>query len=192
MTVRQTHEFNHRYAQRYLDQLDNRDVPHERTMLTFSGIPGSGKTTLALKLAHDFRAQYVQHDRIRDMIRRDGFEPEDYSMIPISRLVIDTIMHNDANKFVILDASIDRSWSVFFEHTKEDDITPIIIRLVVSHDTLRQRQLTRDGFVHPRFDEFVAQFENCRRQVEVDIEITEQYEYGDVFDRVRHLAGIKG
>lgn len=181
-------DLNEKFASEYIDLLKNRDVNHRSIMLTFSGVPGSGKTTLARRLAVDLRAQYVQHDQIRQMITAEGYEPRNFSIQTISHLVIDEIMKNDRNKFVILDASIDRAWPVFFSHVAEWGISPIVIRLNVPRAILKQRLQERDGIdnIHlERFDKFMTQFENCKAQVPVDFELETNYDYNQL---VQHIA----
>jgi len=183
-----TDEFNLRIANVYIEQLSNRDVPQSKALIVFSGIPASGKTTLARKLEKDLNAQYVHHDSLRKIIAADGDDPKQYSMIPISRIVITTILNNDANKRIILDASIDRSWDVFFKDKKEFGINKsVIIRLNTPYDVIKQRQLQRDGKISLHFDEFAAQFEACQREVKADVELDDNYDYKLVLKTVDEL-----
>jgi len=183
-----TDDFNLRIANVYIEQLSNRDIPQQKALITFSGIPGSGKTTLARKLEHDLNAQYVHHDSLRKIIESEGDDPKRYTMIPISRIVITTILNNDANKRIILDASIDRSWDVFFNDKKEFGISQsVIIRLNTPHDVIKQRQLQRDGKINLHFDEFASQFEACKREVEADVELDDNYDYELVLKTVDDL-----
>jgi predicted kinase len=187
----QMSDLNKKFASEYTSLLKNRDVDHRRVILTFSGVPGSGKTTLARRLAMDLRAQYVQHDQIRQMITAEGYEPMDFSIQTISHLIIDEIMNNDRNKFVILDASIDRAWPTFFRHVAEWGISPIVIRLNVSHTIIKQRLQERDGVnnVHSeRLDTFMAQFENCKAQVTADFELATDYSYSQLVQRVTSMT----
>lgn len=82
----QTDELNRHFADDYIAQLKNRDVPHGRILLGFCSVPGSGKTTLAKRLAHDLKAQYIRHDDIRAMIQREGYDPGNMSMGSISSM----------------------------------------------------------------------------------------------------------
>jgi len=186
----QTDELNQRLAHDYIAQLNNRNVPHKRVLLSFCGAPGSGKTTLAKRLVHDLQAQYIRHDDIRAMIRREGFDPSKMSMGLISSIVTDTILVNDANKLVIIDAGQDRQWERFFTHAKEWEAQPIIIRLNVPKEVLQQRLLRRDGetMSHRRnLELFMEQFENCKKYVVADIELAVGYNYSDVLARVKKL-----
>jgi predicted kinase len=186
----QTAELNQRFANEYLSTLRNRDVPHGRIYIIFSGVPGSGKTTLAKHLADDLKAQYIRHDDIRELIRRDGFNVADFTISHISAIVIDTILEKDANKFIVIDASLDRSWPRFFEHASQQQARPIVIRLNVSKDTIQKRIAQREeghvGKVQD-IDMYFDQFENSKREVKADIELSEKYEYSDVLGQVTEL-----
>lgn len=186
----QTDELNKQFANEYLSNLQNRDVPHARTYIIFSGVPGSGKTTLARRLASDLKAQYIRHDDIRELVRRDGFNVADFPAAHISAIVIDTILEKDANKLIIIDASLDRSWPRFFEHTRKQHAKPIIIRLNVPKETVSARIAARpEGHVGKiaNLDEYYDQFERSKKAVAADLELTQEYEYETVLCKVAKL-----
>lgn len=188
----QTQQLNRRFADEYLATLTNRDVPHDRIYIIFSGVPGSGKTTLARRLAVDLKAQYIRHDDIRECIRRDGFNVGDFTVSHISTLVIDTILAEDRNKFIIIDASLDRSWPRFFEHAKEQRAKPIIIRLNVPKETVMKRIEARpEGHVGKvaDLDDYYKQFECSKKEVPASLELDENYDYKTVLSNVIKLVG---
>lgn len=186
----QTDILNQQLAKEYLQQLKNRSTTHERIFLIFSGVPGSGKTTLARKLARDFEAQYVRHDDIRKIARSHGLDVSKMSMSAISKIVIETIFERDANKFVIIDASLDRTWPVFFEHAEKLKAKPIVIRLDVPREITEQRIRERGEWDFGKvdnLDDFYEQFENSKKQVPADITLSTNYDYKNVHELVRRL-----
>jgi len=186
----QTDELNRHFAADYIAQLKNRETTHNRAMLSFCGAPGSGKTTLAKKLARDLKAQYIMHDDIRAMVRHEGYDPSKMVMGAISSIVTDEIMAHDANKFVIVDAGQDRQWKRFFEHAKEWKAKPIIIRLNVPEKILRKRLIEREGVESghvARLKTFIEQFEHCKKFVKADIELPVEYDYEAVKARIAML-----
>lgn len=187
----QTDTLNKRFAEEYLATLKNRDVPHERTYIIFSGVPGSGKTTLAKRLARDLKAQYIRHDDLRELVRRDGYDVADFPAASISAIVIDTILEKDANKFIIIDASLDRSWPRFFEHAREQRAKPVIIRLNVPKETVVKRIEARpEGHVGKvaDLDDYYKQFERSKKEVFAHLELDENYDYETVLSKVAKLV----
>lgn len=187
----QTALLNQRFANEYLATLKNRDVPHERVYVIFSGVPGSGKTTLAVRLAKDLKAQYIRHDDIRHIIRKSGFSVSDFTIAHISTIVIDTILLQDKNKFIVIDASLDRSWPRFFEHAQEQHAKPIVIRLDIPRSIVEERVRARNkddfGSV-ARLDDFFEQFENSKKHVQATITLKSDYDYESVLTRVKELV----
>lgn len=178
-------------ANQYLLGLKNRDLPRKRVCIIFSGVPGSGKTTLAKKLAHDLTAQYIRHDDIRELARRLGYDVSKLTISSISRIVMDTIMEKDANKFVIIDASLDRTWPLFFDHTTEHGALPIVIRLDIPKEVVEKRVNLRDkndfGSV-TNLDTFYEQFENSKKHVKATITLGVGYDYGAVLSELQRLT----
>lgn len=183
-------EAQHQIAKKYLLAMQNRELTKKPACIIFSGVPGSGKTTLARKLAHDLRAQYIRHDDIRALARQSGYDLARLTISSISRIVMDTIMEHDTNKLVVIDASLDRSWPLFFEHTREHGAMPVIIRLNVPRRVIEARISERSGddFGNvTNLDMFFEQFENSKRKVKADIELDLYYDYDTVLRRVKDL-----
>jgi dephospho-CoA kinase len=174
----------------YLHMMENRDLPQKPVCIIFSGVPGSGKTTLARKLAQDLSAQYIRHDDIRKLARNHGYDVTKLTISSISRIVMDTIMENDANKLVIVDASLDRTWPLFFEYTTEHGALPIVIRLDIPRPIIEQRIHQRDkddfGYI-TNLDEFYAQLENSKKHVPATMTLGTDYDYNDVLRGMKEL-----
>lgn len=180
--------FNKDIASAYEQEQPHQHIPHPPIFLSFSAVPGSGKTTLAKRLARDLRTQYVNHDDIRDLIRKRGIDSEELCMPPISRIVINHMITYDKNKFVILDVSIDRRWDIFYDHVKELNALPIVIRLNPPINVIRERLRIRDdnnGAILNQLNRFKDEFDNCCQHVEADITVSKKYDYGQVLEAVR-------
>jgi dephospho-CoA kinase len=187
----QTEDIHQQLAAEYLSVMENRELSRKRVCVIFSGVPGSGKTTLARKLAHDLQAQYIRHDDIRELARKHGYNVIKLTISSISRIVMDTIMDEDANKFVIVDASLDRTWPLFFEHTTEHGALPIIIRLDVPRAIAKKRVSERgaDDFGSVGdLDRFYTEFENSKKHVPATMTLGADYDYGDVLRQIKKLT----
>lgn len=182
------------FANVYLKLQKYRNVSRPPVILSFSGIPGSDKTALAKKLARDLYSQWIQHDGIRHTIAIAGYDPQKFSMVAISRIVIERMIKEDANKFVVLDLSIDRTWERFFEYNTMLNTQPIVIRLNVPVDILQKRLSEREGvsyFNIDRFEEFVMDFETCKKHVVADFELEIGYDYDVLLSGIKKLVGIQ-
>lgn len=178
----------HELAEVYLQTLANRDIAHRRVYIIFSGVPGSGKTTLARKLARDLRAQYVRHDDIRALVRARGHDINQIAIPSISSIVIDTILEKDANKCIIIDASLDRSWPRFFDHAKEQRAQPIVVRLNVPRAEVERRIHAREDHDFGKIedlDAYYEQFENSKKNVIADLELDSDYDYENALAELR-------
>jgi predicted kinase len=186
-----TEAIHRQLATEYLSAMESRELPQKRVCIIFSGVPGSGKTTLARKLARDLRAQYIRHDDLRELARRHDYDIAKLTISSISRIVMDTIMDEDANKFVIVDASLDRTWPLFFEHTTEHGALPIIIRLEVPRHIVEKRVSERgeDDFGKVTgLDSYYAQFENSKKHVPATLTLGADYDYEDVLRQLKELV----
>jgi predicted kinase len=183
-------QINQELAEAYLETLSGRDIPHRRVYIIFSGVPGSGKTTLAKKLARDLQAIYIRHDDIRHIARERGYDVQKITISSVSRIVIDTVLKNDENGLIILDASLDRTWLLFFDHAKQQQAQPIVIRLNVPREIIEARIEARHAHDFGKvenIDTFFEQFENSKREVKATLELDEHYDYDDVLGRIAVL-----
>lgn len=190
----QTAEFNQQIADLYYKQLPSIEISRRKVILGFSGLPASGKTTLARRLASDLPAHHVEHDAIRQLIRSQGNDPTKITIYPISYLVVKRIQADSANKFVILDASLDRHWQQFFDEAAHQDALALVIRLQVPPVIIRRRLVQRDRTATEwlrQIPQYFHDYQDCMRHVEADLTLASNYEYSRVLDTIRHKAGLE-
>jgi len=170
--MKTSQDIHEQLAEAYIQALPFRAVHHPRIFLQFSGMPGSGKTVLARRLATDLQAQYIRHDDIREEVRSRGINSDTVHIPSVSKLIVNFIMQHDNNKLIILDSSIDHNWQRYFEHVKELHALPLIIRMDVPTERIKDRIQARDGrnnHILEELDRYQQAFENCRRQVPADL-----------------------
>lgn len=170
-----------------LGKLQNRDVPNPAAIIMFCGIPGSGKTTLAQRLARDLHAQYLQNDAARLIARRMHIGK--YDAHPVGRQLTRTITAEDANKLIVFDASIDRLWHESLALCKEIGSTPFIIRIIIDPQEAIARMQKRgrhdDAALIEGTHRRVAEFEACKKELPADVEVTVPFDYQVVLDAVQ-------
>jgi len=164
-----------------------RDTPHKPAVVMFSGIPGSGKTTLAQRLARDLGAQYIQNDAARELARQNGikiFKPHG-----VSHELARTIFTEDENKLIILDASVDWSWRHTIPFYKGYGAKVIIIRLNINPDEALKRiqKRRRDDMeaVVEIFPSRIEHFAATKKELPADIELTVPFDYEDALQTIR-------
>lgn len=171
----------------YYGKMLYRDIAHPKILLTFSAVPGSGKTTLAKKLASDLKAGYIRADDIRHMLRQAGIDPISVKTSDITRRIASLVLEKDANKFIILDASMDRTWDDFFAHALKMNATPFVVRMNVSDVEVAKRLKGRDGEIKDKAEmtRFRSDFLRCKEHVMADIELGNEYDYNVVLTQVK-------
>lgn len=173
-------------ASDYYEKLEFLGVTNPGIHLSFSAVPGSGKTTLARRLSGDLRAQYIQADEVRRMLNARHEEVTSDIVRSITGRVIERIFKEDSNQSIIIDASIDRSWSTFYDFAKKCAARTFVIRLSIPADVIRQRLLARDGAVDEmKMQRFKNDFEVGKAHIAADIELNADYDYDEVLASVR-------
>lgn len=174
--------------------LEYTDTPRPPAIITFCGIPGSGKTSLATRLARDLQAQYVQTDALRRIAREQlGVKKIDVH-VP-ARQILNTATKNHVNKLIIFDCSIDRTWREFLGMCQEIKTTPIIIRIAISpaeaNARMQKRGRNDDAELIEGTERRQAQFLKCREELLADVEVSVPFDYQAVLDAVhKRLATL--
>jgi predicted kinase len=191
----QTEAFNRRFADSYKATLPNlEEIQSKKLLITFCGVPGSGKTVLAKKLSKDLNAYRVNNDDIRDLLRLKGQSLEGVVIGQISRKVVGDILTESSNKTIVVDSSIDRSWPQFFETAANAQAATFVIRMNCSREEITKRLIARgkDSGYMKRHEIFFTQFEACKRNVAADMELEPDYSYREVLGRIKQkLATLK-
>ncbi len=195
----QEQDFNKIYKI-HLKNLKNKKEINKSVIVLFSGIPMSGKTTIAKKLEEKYKAVRFNHDAIRKIIKKLGIKPEKPSTDPIQDILkeYDDVFFNNynlKNKFIILDASIDRDYKSWFKIAKKLNMKPFVIRLEISQQTFVKRVKEREGsnaknwMVH--YNRWKNDFENCKKEVKADIllDANKEINIQDVYKKLDNLIG---
>ena len=129
---------------------------------------------------------------IGHLLKKEGIDkPDSVTVRQVTGRVGELVVENDTNKFVILDASIDRSWDLFYARSLKMKARPFIIRLNVPDTIVRDRLLHRDGVVdEEEMGRFRKDFDACKAALKVDLEIDVNYDYSTVLEKVRNALKL--
>jgi adenylate kinase family enzyme len=109
--------------------LRNTDLEREPFMVFFTGLPFSGKSTVAKVLQHRYDMVRIENDRLREIKDRENVDIDAYDYI------IDFVKnYSYPNKRGVQDSSIDRIYEDIIPHCKEKEIPYFIIKMPVPED----------------------------------------------------------
>jgi predicted kinase len=168
-------------------------ILNDKVILTFSGVPGSGKTTLAKRIEDKFKAIRLNNDDIREIILR--LNPQ-FTFPQIQELLykylefffIEIIKQN--NQFIILDSSIDRTYEKVKGWADDLGFRLIIIRIKSDKELIVKRINERNGkdahLYLEKMDGWIEDNGKFNSQVNADLTINSDYlNLDDFFRKLR-------
>ena len=114
--------------------LKNKDYSFQQFIITFSGVPGTGKTNIAKNLEEKYKAVRINNDYIREIIRNEKlaeFELETEQLLQEYNFDLTTKIPFQ-NKRIILDKSMDRRYEWFLGVCESNNLKYFLIRLNVN------------------------------------------------------------
>lgn len=127
-----------------LEELNNFKI-----ILFFSGIPGSGKTTLAKEIEERYNGIRLNNDDIRDIIvdaLHLNIESEEvHKLTKEYSLYLTNKLSNVKNGLIILDSSIDRSFEQIKKWADKNSYKLFVIKLDISKEEIINRINLRQG-----------------------------------------------
>jgi hypothetical protein len=145
---------------RHVKKLENLLVPHEKLMICFSGIAGSGKTYVAEILEKRYKGVRIRNDDIRGIVasldKNKDIDEATYGYF-------DWFFKNYPfkNKLIILDRGIDRGYKEVFPFFREKGYKIFVIRLKVSVEVYERRIRNKLGELD---DNYLNRIDDWRRQ----------------------------
>lgn len=133
-----------KYSYEELLEMVVRDIPIVKTEnvygITFIGLPGVGKTTVANKLSEKTGLYVTANDKIRRILEELGYDVEcEY------RTLVESLA-NDRTKYMlkngvsmIIDANMNAFYELALNNFKEHDATLFFIKLECSEDIILDR-----------------------------------------------------
>jgi len=170
-------------ATRYYDSLAHKDSAHDKYLMLFSGVPGSGKSTVAGALERELDGLRFSNDEIRDQIMELAPEIKAATREHIKSEVVSKVMGRLAevpNGLIIIDASCDRGYDDYATWAANRNYRIILLRMEVSRDVIERRIVQRgnQGYRDASrglgaLDTWWRQWEEFGQVHEADLTITE-------------------
>lgn len=130
----------------HIAQLPYTEIEQDPFVITFSGVPGMGKSFIAEKLTEHFKAVRICSDDIRDILQKlPDIDKKNREKVLEEYLMYFLQHYNFPNKRIILDASIDRRYVKLFSYLERHEIPFIVIRLEVPRELIVERIKHREG-----------------------------------------------
>ena len=153
----------------YLAALPHVNIPHAKCLILFSGVPGSGKSTVAITLEKELSGIRISNDQIRDRIsaRDPVIAPkvrEDVKLAVVTELLKQ--LATMPNGLVIVDASCDRGYDYYASWAQEHGYRIYILRMVIPRETIEQRIKQRGNEGYRVVVDELASLDGWRKQWE--------------------------
>lgn len=163
---------SHRKSLKYFDHPNPTPL-----VITFSGVPGSGKTTIAKLLEEKYKAIRINNDQIRDIVgetlhSKDVDYIETFIVPYLEKLRPELIM--SPNKIIILDSSIDRRYEAVSKFYENAGYKFFIIKLDFPREEIEQRIKNRNENFEDylaKLDDWWQDFENFSQMRKADFVI---------------------
>jgi|GEM_PF-3264601 predicted kinase len=136
----------------HTSQLSYTQIAQDPFVVTFSGVPGMGKSFISQELAEQFKAVRIRSDHVRDMLRKmAGVDKKDLQRALKEYFSYMLQRYDFPNRRIILDASIDRTYVTLFPYFEKHNIPFMVIRLDVPREIIVERIMQREGKYAPYY-----------------------------------------
>lgn len=172
--------------QKHLSRLKHLNVPHKKLVICFSGIPSSGKTTLAEKIEERYRGIRITNDEIREIIRevmekhKIERNEERNQEILHDYLAYLLKVYDEKNKLIILDSGIERSYQKIFSLLQEKAYSCFVILLDIPLEIVKERLMKREERKpeknFERLKRWIVDFDSAKKEMKADFVMKENSE----------------
>lgn len=168
-----------------LNKLKNKKILSKKIIICLSGIPGSGKSTIAKILEEKYTGIRINNDWARKYFIRwkggDSSESPD-EVDSFVRDYLDYFLetYDFPNKFFILDNSIDRKYDRIKKFADKEGFRMFVIKLKVSRRIVQKRAFERKGGIDTWFvkniDRWVKEYKQFNKKHKSDVIINTENE----------------
>lgn len=162
---------------KYLKTISNLETPNPKLYVTFSAVPGSGKTTISRHIAYALKGLHLRTDDVRKVAKELWPDIADDQLEKVILEFTPTI-HNRLidypNGLHIVDTNIDRYYQKVFDKAKELDFRLYLIRIDLDKETLLSRIKKRAGHNKKEYMNFLNVIEEKLRQHQDFIDLNKE------------------
>jgi len=182
----------------HIKKLKNLDFPNKKLIISFSAVPGSGKTTIAKKIETKYKGIRIRSDSVRDIIN-NLMSANKYSRLKQREIVINYHLYllnklrTLPNGLIILDSSIDRKFAQVKELADKNKYDLFIIKINVSRKTIEHRIKKRNPKGYQNFlDNMDQWFDdnikfNNKYKVDFEIDNEEKMDLKLLFNKLNKI-----
>ena len=185
-------------ANEYYNSLFNQEARQPKYVVLFSGVVGSGKSTIARTIEQSLQAVRVSNDEIRGRITaaNPAIEPaqRERLKLKIGNEVLERLA-NETSGIIVVDASCDRVYDDYHAWAEKHGYHIILLRVAVPRDVIKQRIRERGDQGHISVEDSLAHLDTWWQQWGAfgrkhtpDMVITPDTPIEEVIETIKNLA----
>jgi dephospho-CoA kinase len=156
-------------------KLDYSEKPNKQLIITFSGVPCSGKSYISEKIKQRYKGIKIDSDEIMKINSQNKIVNNTQENEKLKNLYIYSFLRELPlkNKLVILDKSFDREYENFFRVCKENNLDYFIIQIEISKEKMIKRINERNSNNLenwlPRVNKWMQEHRDFKKNVKPDL-----------------------
>lgn len=153
----------------YYASLTNKHQKHPKRVVLFSGVAGSGKSTVARAIEENLRGIRLSNDDVRDRITTavpaiDLMTREEIKL-QIATALLERVVY-EANGLVVIDVACDRGYDYYKQWSEKYGYRIILLRMDVPRDIIEERIQSRGKLGYRDVDASLEMLDTWWRQWE--------------------------
>lgn len=131
----------------FAKNLNNLELENPPLIISFSGAPGMGKTSLSKILEEKLKGVRISSDELRNLLKKYNIQidlkkesHQNYLFYAMAYL-----SHLTKNHLIILDKSVDRDYASIADFAKKNHCPFFVIRLQLSKEETKKRLMTKEN-----------------------------------------------
>jgi tRNA uridine 5-carbamoylmethylation protein Kti12 len=134
---------------KHIKKLKNIDIENDSLIIAFAGVPGSGKTSIAIELEKRLKGMRISSMDVQlllEGLRKEKlYEGHILEKREYIYCLLEKIFREYRNKLIILDKGIDRTYEEVKDFCYKNYVKLLVIALDVGKDVVRERLILREG-----------------------------------------------